>query len=305
MPGGRLRAFAGRHRNLYPVRIPKELPQLKAEQLDSGEVEIDWGLTKHTWGQVVSVYRGEKPDFAITDDNKIASTELGWYHDRTKLPEGRHYYAVVFDNGEARSKPFRVDVEVDAEKTANLSTSLPPLPGQLPRGKPVAFGKGLPKATPIGGAIIADEVLNTGPNGHVSYGKVLQLNIRPDVPLEVTFDAKFAEGSGTMPVLASAGQWRKSGWFVQAIGGRWRWHVDGVDCDGGTLPKPGTWTSLRCRWDGTHATLHQDGKEVATKPCKPTGVPWMGELLVGQYSANQGIQYQFDGAIKNLSITNE
>jgi hypothetical protein len=305
MPGGRLRAFAGRHRNIYPVRIPKKLPFLKAQQLDSGEVEIDWGLTKYTWGLVADVYRGEKPDFEITDDNKVSSTELGWYYDRTKLSEGTHYYAVVFDNGEARSEPFRVDVKVDAKKMENLSEEAPPPPGQAPRGKPVAFGKGLPKATPIGGASIENDVLKTGPNGYVTYGMVPKLNLKPGVPLTVSFDVKFSKGSGTMPVLASAGQWRHAGWFLQAIGGKWRWHVGGVDCDGGALPKPGTWTSLRCRWDGTNATVQQDGKEVAKKPCKPTTTPWAGELLIGQYSADQGIQYQFDGEIRNLSITNE
>ena len=108
-----------------------------------------------------------------------------------------------------------------------------------------------------------------------------------------------------MPVLASAGHWRQSGWFVQAISGKWRWHVGGVDCDGGTLPKRGTWTSVRCTWDGTYATVHQDGKQVAKKLCQPTTTPWLGDLVIGQYSADQGLQYQFVGELKNLSITNE
>jgi len=305
MPSGRLYAFAGRHRNIYPVRIPEKLPYLKARQLDSGEVEIDWGLTKYTWGLVADVYRSEKADFEITEDKKISSTELGWYFDRVKLSEGVHHYAVVFDNGDVRSEPFRVEVKVDAKKTANLSDAPPVLPGQLPKGKPVAFGKGLPMATPIGGATVTDNILKTGPTGYVSYGKVLKLNLKPGVPLTVSFDAKFVESGGDMPVLASAGQWRQSGWFVQAISGKWRWHVGGVDCDGGTLPKPGTWTSIRCRWDGTYATVNQDGKQVAKKLCKPTTTPWLGDLLIGQYSADQGIQYQFVGEIKNLSITNE
>jgi hypothetical protein len=114
MPGGRLHAFAGRHRNIYPVRIPEKLPHLKARQLDSGEVEIEWGLTKYTWGLVADVYRGEKADFEIADDKKISSTELGWCFDRVKLSAGVHHYAVVFDNGDERSGPFRVEVEVDA-----------------------------------------------------------------------------------------------------------------------------------------------------------------------------------------------
>jgi hypothetical protein len=51
--------------------------------------------------------------------------------------------------------------------------------------------------------------------------------------------------------------------------------------------------------------VHQDGKQVAKKLCQPTTTPWLGDLLIGQYSADQGLQYQFVGEIKNLSITNE
>jgi hypothetical protein len=191
------------------------------------------------------------------------------------------------------------------QKTANLSDAPLVPPGQLPRGKPIAFGKGLPMATPVGGATVADGVLKTGATGHLSCGKVMKWNLKPGVPLTVSFDAKFAENGASMPVLASAGQWRQAGWFVQAIDGKWRWHVGGVDCDGGALPKLGTWTSIRCTWDGTHATMLQDGKEVAKVLCEPTTKPWLGELLIGQYSAGQKTQYQFVGEIKNLGIANE
>jgi len=310
MPGGPLRAFAGQHRNIYPVRIPDKLPDITARQLDSGEVEIRWGLTTHTWGLVAHVYRGEKPDFEIEEGRKIESTELGWHYDRTALPAGTHYYAVVFDNGDARSKPGRVSVEVDAKKSANLSPSPPTAPSTaqpaaLARGKAQAFGKGLPKATPVGGAMFVDGVLKTGANGYLSYGRVPSANLKSGATLSVSFDVKFSAGSGQMPVLASAGKWKGSGWFLQAIGGKWRWHVGGVDCDGGKLPEPGTWTTIRCQWDGTYATVHQDGKQVARVPCKPVMAPWTGALLVGQYSADQGIQYQFDGEIRNLSVTNK
>ena len=89
---------------------------------------LRWGLTTHTWGLAADVYRGQKPDFKITEDRKIASTELGWYYDRTRLKEGRHYYAIVFDNGEERSAPYRVEADVDAEKTAKLDGTLQGIP---------------------------------------------------------------------------------------------------------------------------------------------------------------------------------
>ena len=31
-----------------------------------------------------------------------------------------------------------------------------------------------------------------------------------------------------MPIVVSCGHWNKSGWFLQWLGNRWRWHVGGV-----------------------------------------------------------------------------
>ena len=112
MPRGEVFAIAGRHRNIYPVRIPKELPKITAEQIPGGEVAVRWGLTVRTWGLFADIYRGDKPDFKISDKTKIARTELGAFFDRSELPAGDYYYAVVFDNGEKRSQPVRVGVKV-------------------------------------------------------------------------------------------------------------------------------------------------------------------------------------------------
>jgi hypothetical protein len=116
MPRGEVFAIAGQHRNIYPVRIPKKLPKITAEQVPGGEVAVRWGLSARTWGLAVDVYRGDKPDFKISDKTKIARTELGSFFDRSELSAGDHYYAVVFDNTEKRSKPMRVAVKVVAKK---------------------------------------------------------------------------------------------------------------------------------------------------------------------------------------------
>ena len=46
-------------------------------------------------------------------------------------------------------------------------------------------------------------------------------------------------------------------------------------------------------------------KRVAKTRCKSTTTPWLGDLLIGQYSAGPGVEYQFVGKIKSLSITNQ
>ena len=116
MPCGEVFAIAGRHRNIYPVPLPKELPEITAEQIPEGEVAIRWGLTTHTWGLFADIYRSRKPDFKLDAETKIARTELGCFIDRSALPSGEHYYAVVFDNEKERTKPVRVSVKIKGKE---------------------------------------------------------------------------------------------------------------------------------------------------------------------------------------------
>jgi hypothetical protein len=301
MPGGERLAISGKHRNIYPVRVPEEPPPVTARQLPSGEVEIRWGLTAHTWGLSAEVHRGDEADFKPGEKTKVARTELGTFFDCIALPSGEYHYAIVFDNGKKRSKPARASLRVDGEKNSHLA----PLARTLKTGEAADFfGAGLPQARLVGDAkFVGDNGLQTGPNGYLTYGNVAACNLRPNVPLTVSFEVRArGEGNGSMPVLVSAGRWRESGWFVQSISGRWRWHVGGVDCDGGKSPVPGTWTKMRCLWDGEQAMIYQNDKRVAAVACKPNMHPWNGDLLVGQYSGGVASPYQFAGEIRNLRI---
>jgi hypothetical protein len=104
-----------------------------------------------------------------------------------------------------------------------------------------------------------------------------------------------------MPVVVSCGHWRHAGWFVQRIGGGWRWHVGGIDCDGGK-PAPGRWTHLVGTYDGQTARLYQDGRPVAAKAGAASRAPWKRPLHVGQYSGGPGAPYQVFGRIAGLRI---
>ena len=122
MPRGEVHAIAGRHRNIYPVRIPGKLPEITAEQIPGGEVAIRWGMTTHTWGLFADVYRGDERGFKLNDETKIGRTELGHYIDKSELATGEYYYAVVFDNEKERSAPIRVGVKVDTRTTASAAS---------------------------------------------------------------------------------------------------------------------------------------------------------------------------------------
>ncbi len=139
--------------------------------------------------------------------------------------------------------------------------------------------------------------------GRVEYPhhELFELGRGPGLSVECS--VRLDAASGEMPVLVSAGHWNRAGWFLQQIGDRWRWHVGGVDCDGGTKPAPDEWVRLRATFDGRKARLYQNGELVAEVPCRPDKTPWNGPLMIGQYSGAPGPQYQVRGMMKDIVIS--
>jgi len=111
----------------------------------------------------------------------------------------------------------------------------------------------------------------------------------------------YFEKQGQMPVIVSCGVWQQSGWFLQWLGNHWRWHVGGIDCDGGT-PALGRWIHLVGTFDGKTARLFQDGALVAEKVGAANTNVFAGELHVGQYSGLPSVEYQVTGRIAGVKI---
>jgi hypothetical protein len=105
-----------------------------------------------------------------------------------------------------------------------------------------------------------------------------------------------------MPVIVSCGHWNRAGWFLQWLGNRWRWHVGGVDCDGGK-PTEGQWIHLAGTFDGRTARLFQDGRQVAEANASGAiQAIWNGPLHVGQYSGGPAPQYQVNGWVRDVKV---
>ncbi len=149
-----------------------------------------------------------------------------------------------------------------------------------------------------GAARLADGALDLRAGGHVTFAHRSEFDLRRafSVELEVCFDEP-----GEMPVVVSCGRWNGEGWFLQYYGGRWRWHVGGVDCDGGR-PPIGKWTRIIATFDGRRARVIQDGVEVASVRCPADRTPWSGPLVIGQYTAGGGAAYQVHGRIRGLRL---
>jgi hypothetical protein len=149
-----------------------------------------------------------------------------------------------------------------------------------------------------GGARCADGALVLKPGGFVTFPHQPEFDLGQ--PITVECRVRFDE-AGTMPVIASCGVWQQAGWFLQRLGNQWRWHVGGIDCDGGK-PVVGQWFHLVGVFDGKTARLYENGVLVAEKTGSLNTSVWPGELFVGQYSGQPGPPYQVTGAIADLRI---
>ena len=104
-----------------------------------------------------------------------------------------------------------------------------------------------------------------------------------------------------MPIVVSCGLWNHAGWFLQRIGGVWRWHVGGLDCDGGQ-PAVGRWIHVVATFDGRTARLFQDGVQVAERAGSANTSRWAGDLCIGQYSGSPGPEFQVTGRIAGVQL---
>jgi len=106
---------------------------------------------------------------------------------------------------------------------------------------------------------------------------------------------------GQMPVLLGFGQFNGAGWFLQKLGGQWRFHLSGVSCDGGQVPL-GQWVKVVGVYDGQMARLYQNGQLVAEAAVPASPALYNQELYLGQYTAQNDKPYQFNGKIREFAL---
>jgi hypothetical protein len=140
--------------------------------------------------------------------------------------------------------------------------------------------------------------LDLSNGGHFVVEPNEEFNVQETFSVE--FSVKFDEIDG-IPVVVSNGYWNQAGWFFQYFNGRWRFHVGGVDCDGGS-PKIGEWMHIVGTYDGSTLRLHENGILVAERLAVVNKTPWTRNLVIGQYSGQIAPQFQVRGRIKDVRI---
>ena len=169
-----------------------------------------------------------------------------------------------------------------------------------------AFDKGLDATLYNGGAArarrhgkarVTDGALDLRQGGYVTFDHRGDFDLGRPITVECWVHVT---RKGAMPVVVCCGHWQQAGWFLQRIGDGWRWHVGGIDCDGGK-PAIGRWTHLVCSYDGQRARLFQDGRLVAEMGGQAVRTAWGGRLYVGQYGA-PGPGFQVTGWVSGVKV---
>jgi len=275
-----------------PQPQPPETPDGLAAKPAPGEVELTWSASLRP-NVRYHVFRGRAGDETIQQltEEPIASAT---FFDLSVESGTEYVYTVrsVDRRGQVSdASPAATAVPLPLVRDPVFAASMTKdATGQLLDGRMV-------KGQLRGNARVVDGVLTLGEGGYVTFGHQTEFDIRHALTIEcwVRIDEP-----AKMPVVMACGEFNRSGWFLQNYGGRWRWHIGGVSCDGGKSVV-GDWVHLVGTFDGRRAWLYQNGRPVADVPCVPNRAPWTGPLCVGQYS-RAAQDYQVKGLISGVKI---
>jgi hypothetical protein len=107
--------------------------------------------------------------------------------------------------------------------------------------------------------------------------------------------------AGRMPVIVDNGTWRQDGFFLQILGGTFRWHkAPATDCDGGAA-QDGQWQRLVCVWDGRESALRLGGEVIARTPSDARFTAAGAPLFIGRYIVGTP-EYEYPGRVRDLRI---
>lgn len=276
-----------------PAPVPPTAPAEFTATSSSGCVRLRWQSVP---GRALSynVYRAKagSKQFAKLTDEPIGAA---WFTDGTAEAQVEYAYTVraVSRRGlEGSASAAAVAVARLVKEPVFAAAFDKDTRGRLDGGEELG-------GDVRGGARVAGGVLDLTRGGHVAFPHREQFDLSQ--PLTVELWVRM-EAAGQMPIPVSCGLWNQAGWFLQRIGGRWRWHVGGFDCDGGK-PAAGQWMHVVCTYDGHVARVFQDGVQVAEKAGTAVPLLWSGDLIVGHYSGSpKDAAFQVTGKIAGLNI---
>lgn len=273
------------------VEVPAALPALRVEGLEAepleGRVALRWSPAGAPGVTTYDVYglaegAGEAPQrLNVLPLRGTAFTDALFHAGRASR------YAVV-----ARA-PRRSEAALPAADAWVSARALPARRQPVFRLEAGAAGVSL-----RGGARLEGDVLDLAKGGCAAFAT--PSGFASDGPFSFALDVRFDE-AGQMPVVLGFGVFNGPGWFLQKFGGRWRFHLGGVSCDGGRVPL-GEWVRVVGVYDGKMARMYQNGQRVAEAEVPAAPAAYGQACLVGQYTAQQEAAYQLNGQIRSVAL---
>ena len=275
-----------------PAPLPPSPPTNLAVLSAMASVRLQWTAPE----LAVSGYHVYRAPAESTNFQRITQTpvRLPTFIDGRVEPNKTYQYAVRAVSRRNLEGDPTAPVEATVEEvpgpvfTASLTENAHAV---LLDGAPIAGKK-------HGKAQWQESSLDLRSGGHLTFPNDGQFALTQPLSVEcwVRFDQRTQ-----MPVVISCGHWRQAGWFLQWLGNSWRWHVGGIDCDGGR-PEIGKWIHMVGTFDGYTARLYQDSNLLAEKSGSFITTPWPGQLHIGQYSGGPSPAFQVNGKIRGVRI---
>jgi hypothetical protein len=237
--------------------------------------------------------------------SRPGAVQLRWNEDRP----GQYRYNVYAGERKLTAEPIVAgaynvitnvleDAEYTVETVSKLVGGRSTVIGQpLPERKEPVFDLSATKGNLVSPATFDENELDLSKGGYFAADPNDEWNVKEAFSFECS--VKFDE-PGVMPIVVSHGMWNSAGWFLQRFNNGWRFHVGGVDCDGGSA-KVGEWLHMVGTYDGEVLRLYENGRLVAEKPAVVNPAPWSGNLIIGQYGPLTP-DFQVKGRIKDVRI---
>jgi len=278
-----------------PAPVPPPAPKALQATPAVGRVELAWEETSEMPLRY-NVYRAPEGSDAFECITEEPTAKLG-YQDSSSSQDAAFAYVVRAVNRRGVESPAIPAVIAaplpEIKEPIFISAFLDNIDGTLYGGEPAP-------ATAQGRARVWRDALDLRRGGHVTYDHRPEFDVSDRISIECW--VHFSEAT-QMPVVISCGEWNKGGWFIQLLGGKWRWYVGGINCDGGKFV-PERWIHIAATYDGETARLYQAGYLVAKTPGHTNGQPSNNPLHIGQYSAGPNDRYQVKGYVSGVKIYN-
>lgn len=150
-----------------------------------------------------------------------------------------------------------------------------------------------------GDARVERGLLDTGEDGWIEFAGSDRLQLQGPLSFELWMRPESLTG---MPLILSFGHWEGDGYWLQVLGGTYRFYLPIMEVLDAGRPQVGQWQHVAAVYNGTHQILYVDGEEVGRREVLTLSLrPFAGPLRLGHYT-DLLPEYHFQGQIDAVRV---